>query len=690
MGKSPSSPNPGDLVIAKGGKMSLTKDEAKQFMDKPAVLCCRREAGAVLSNEDFENPAIFEELKESQILEIPQNCLTIGEAMGLRLNKVVDALTTVTLDIVDKESKVMVEKDSDEIDTFPCCKKRLEVLDFEVTSVILDEQILFDSGTLRIPAVFPSQMLSDDIKSIEVDVIAPTKRNIHTNMVLDVIPIHAKVFGELGDGVTHRFTNLVAIITGVDETGLQMGEPGSSDGILSDKIRFGKPGAPNEDDTIVRFSVTIKAGKRHDRLCIWEVHRVVDKYLQKIREVLKSLPSVTSTRRFSIEELRRPGRKKLVYIKQLLGQGAMHDNLLFPCEPCGVKGAQSIMDLGNMPLFLSANQVKDGAIHCLQCVTPSNKETTIFYQSDPLLQAMEEDSEFDFMGMVCIGSPQTNMGKRYVTKRLGEFVEALDIDCAAVVAQGLGNNHIDWAWCIEEIGKRDIAVVGSTMAAVHCPLVSGNIYMDALIEHCHNEEGRETKIIADNLITRNTAQRIIAMLKNKIKAIPIKPPISKFSLEVIRKNESLLRRGKYSGLRSEIPIPIQHEPPWTHFSKDLKKATIAFVSAAGIHMKSDEPFKLGVQDATFRTIPEGTLTSELTVTHGGYDNSDVIEDINVQFPLDRLRELIKEGFISAEAPRHFGFMGGGGNVRKLADMTAPAIANAIKSDGVDAVVMTAG
>jgi D-proline reductase (dithiol) PrdA len=678
--------------LAKGreDEVSLTKKEAEQNRDKPAVLCCRREAGTVLSCEDFENPAIFAELQENHVLKIPQNSLTIGEAMGLTLNKVVDALTTLTPDIVDSESKVIMEKESYDIDTPQICKKRLEVADFEVHSVVLDEHIGFDRGTLRIPAVFPNEMLGDDIKSIEIDVIEPTKRNIHTNMVLDVIPIQTKVLGELGEGITHRFTNVVVIITGVDEAGKQMGEPGSSDGILSEKIRYNRPGAPSDGDILIRFATTIREGKGHDRLCVWDVHRTVDNYLQEIRKLLKSLVSEGATRRFPIEELRRPGRNKLVYVKQLLGQGAMHDNLLFPWEPCGVQGAQSIMDLGDMPLFLSANQVRDGALHCLQCVTPSSKETTIFFQTDPLLLALVEDPEFDFVGMVCIGSPQTNSEKRYVTKRLGEFIEALNIDAAVVVAQGFGNNHIDWAWCIEEIGKRDIAVVGSTMAAVHCPLVSGNEYMDALVEHCHDEKGRETRIIADNLITEKTAQRIIAMLKNKLNGFPIKAPIGIFSLEVAEKNDSFIRSGQSSELQSEIPIPLQNEPPWAFFEKDLKGSTIAFVSAAGIHMKSDEPFQLGVQDATFRTIPGGTPTSNLTVTHGGYDNSDAIHDINVMFPLDRLRELINEGFISAEAPRHFGFMGGGGNVRKFEEMTAPVIADAIKSDGVDAVVLTAG
>ena len=37
------------------------------------------------------------------------------------------------------------------------------------------------------------------------------------------------------------------------------------------------------------------------------------------------------------------------------------------------------------------------------------------------------------------------------------------------------------------------------------------------------------------------------------------------------------------------------------------------------------------------------------VSHSGYDNSDVNKDINCMFPIDRLHELVAEGFIKATA-----------------------------------------
>ena len=143
------------------------------------------------------------------------------------------------------------------------------------------------------------------------------------------------------------------------------------------------------------------------------------------------------------------------------------------------------------------------------------------------------------------------------------------------------------------------------------------------------------------------------------------------------------------GLQSEIYAPITPPPVFTPVTKELKDMTIALASAAGVHLKSDKRFNLA-GDTSFRLIPGDTPSSELMVSHGGYDNGDVNKDINCMFPIDRLRELAKEGFIKGIAPVHFGFMGGGGNQQVFTEQTGPEIARQLKEEGVDAVLMTAG
>jgi len=143
------------------------------------------------------------------------------------------------------------------------------------------------------------------------------------------------------------------------------------------------------------------------------------------------------------------------------------------------------------------------------------------------------------------------------------------------------------------------------------------------------------------------------------------------------------------GLQSEIFVPVTPPPVWTPVSKPLKDAVIAIATAAGVHLKTDKRFNLA-GDFSFRKIPGDVKGEELMVSHGGYDNGDVNKDINCMFPIERLQELAKEGFIKGIAPTHIGFMRGGGDQDKFTHETGPEIAKILKDEGVDYVLLTAG
>ncbi len=110
----------------------------------------------------------------------------------------------------------------------------------------------------------------------------------------------------------------------------------------------------------------------------------------------------------------------------------------------------------------------------------------------------------------------------------------------------------------------------------------------------------------------------------------------------------------FEGLQSEIYVPITPKSIFTPVTKPLSEMTIALASACGAHLKSDARFNLA-GDTSFREIPDDTPTSELMISHGGYDNSDANRDINCMFPLDRLHELVKEGFIDFYLYRSINF-----------------------------------
>lgn len=143
------------------------------------------------------------------------------------------------------------------------------------------------------------------------------------------------------------------------------------------------------------------------------------------------------------------------------------------------------------------------------------------------------------------------------------------------------------------------------------------------------------------------------------------------------------------GMKSEIYVPITPNPVWAPVTKELSEMTIALVTCAGVHLKSDKRFNLA-GDTSYRVVPGDVDSKDLMVSHGGYDNSDVNKDINCMFPIDRVRELAKEGFIKGLAPVNFGVMGGGGNVEVFTNETGPNIAKELHKENVDGVLLTAG
>ncbi len=143
------------------------------------------------------------------------------------------------------------------------------------------------------------------------------------------------------------------------------------------------------------------------------------------------------------------------------------------------------------------------------------------------------------------------------------------------------------------------------------------------------------------------------------------------------------------GMQSEIFVPITPKSIWTPVTKPLNEMKIGLATAAGVHLKTQTRFNFA-GDFTYRFIPGDAPTSDMMVSHGGYDNGDVNKDINCMFPVDPLNELASEGYIKGVAEFHAGFMGGGGNQEKFKNETGPAIAAKFKEEGVDAVVLTAG
>ncbi|WP_437631140.1 D-proline reductase (dithiol) proprotein PrdA [Sorangium sp. So ce854] len=527
--------------------MSISLKAANTHRNAPAVLCCRAPKGAVIGAVHLEDPSVFPELEGAGLLSIPAGALTIGQVLGATLKETADALTPLTAALVE-----------DLPGSAACSAARLEPAappgrvvrtlthrSYHVGQVAIAGATSFEDGRLTVRESLRRESLKADplVKKVEMDVITPDGRHVFSNTIMDVIPVAAKVEGKLGEGVTHVMDGVVFILTGVDEHGIQLHEFGSSEGYLDEKICFGRPGCPDPGDLMVRVNVVLQAGTGMERRGPYAAHKACDAIMQDVREALKRAPTsgCMGVKTCTYGDMKKPGRPRVVLVKEVMGQGAMHEKLLLPAEPAGVEGGRRNVDLGNVPVVLSPNEVRDGGIHALTCVGPATKESTRHYFREPLLRLMAEDEEIGLVGVVFIGSPQVNDEKSFVSARLGALVEALDVDGAIVTTEGFGNNHIDFAESIEQIGARGVSVVGVSFSACQGQLVVGNRTMDAMIELNKNPEGRESEILGESTLCLEDARRALLMLKTKMAGIPIEPANRRWTQSVIDANQRLVR-----------------------------------------------------------------------------------------------------------------------------------------------------
>lgn len=133
-------------------------------------------------------------------------------------------------------------------------------------------------------------------------------------------------------------------------------------------------------------------------------------------------------------------------------------------------------------------------------------------------------------------------------------------------------------------------------------------------------------------------------------------------------------------------------PPWRPFTKPISQCRFALVTTAGVHRVEDAPFDMDDKDGdpTYRVIPKEATPDTLRITHDYYNHRDADKDVNIVFPLERLREFAEERVIGEVAPFHYSFMGhiDGRHVSRLLSETAPEVARQLKREHVDAVVLT--
>lgn len=137
-----------------------------------------------------------------------------------------------------------------------------------------------------------------------------------------------------------------------------------------------------------------------------------------------------------------------------------------------------------------------------------------------------------------------------------------------------------------------------------------------------------------------------------------------------------------------LPVQVNESAPFTPLRRSLGACRLAIVTTAGLHRRGDRPFGPGEQG--YRVIPADTPAADIVQSHTslGFDRVPIMRDVNVSFPIDRLRELVARGVLGGLAPAHYSFMGALRDLTRLATETGPAVGRALREADVDAALIT--
>lgn len=130
--------------------------------------------------------------------------------------------------------------------------------------------------------------------------------------------------------------------------------------------------------------------------------------------------------------------------------------------------------------------------------------------------------------------------------------------------------------------------------------------------------------------------------------------------------------------------PSFESTPWTE-PKPLAKARVAIVSTAALQRRGEEPFYSGATH--YRVIPSDVTAGDLLMSHSSvnFDRTGFQQDLNIAFPIDRLKEMADEGAIGSVGDFHYTVYGG--TPPEELEPAAKEIAGLLKKDAVDVALL---
>lgn len=155
-----------------------------------------------------------------------------------------------------------------------------------------------------------------------------------------------------------------------------------------------------------------------------------------------------------------------------------------------------------------------------------------------------------------------------------------------------------------------------------------------------------------------------------------------------------LRPGIWTTVNERYPGSMISKPdtvPLATLRKPVAQSRLAFISTAGVQPKGTLPFDVvhPVGDYSFRRVPSAAEPADLEIHQLKYPTAGANRDLNVIFPIERLRELTDEGMIGTLTPDFFSFIGYNMDPERLERTLAEEIAEAVVAEGAEAALLAA-
>lgn len=125
--------------------------------------------------------------------------------------------------------------------------------------------------------------------------------------------------------------------------------------------------------------------------------------------------------------------------------------------------------------------------------------------------------------------------------------------------------------------------------------------------------------------------------------------------------------------------------PLARLRKPLSECRVTFISTSGVQPRGTLPFDTvhPVGDYSFRRVPSSSRVDELEIHQLKYPTAGADRDLNVIFPIERLRELAAQGVVGGLTENFYTFIGYNMDPERLERTLAEDIAAAVSDEGAD-------